>query len=282
MGLLGVLFWIAIAMKSVLFLFFIVGFVAFSSAKHVPEPPCERPLPLCELDPGCYCQYEWIGPKGEPGAWRLKDIHYGSYHDYENWSPAPIIFGYPCDVCFVTIQGPGTTFIDRDTKVNILTIGGRQWDRTAVFLGGAFRNEEPVTLTIGYDDIPIIKRVDGERVCTGETRLIITGQGFGFCPEDLTITVRDATEDRPYYYEYDPLNCDFPDGCGYPGVPSITDVPGIEYNCERIRIFFLDQKIECYVAIDDVYAAQLEVNVQLNIRDPPLSDTVEWLTTYVK
>lgn len=118
-------------------------------AQGDPSLPCERPLPLDCLDPNCYCQYEWIGPKGEPGAWRYKDIHYGNYHDIDVWTPTPIIFGIPCEVCFVKIQGPGTTFIDQDTKVNVLTIGGRQWDRTNVFLGGAGRTEEPVVLTIG-------------------------------------------------------------------------------------------------------------------------------------
>ena len=267
-------------MKSALFLIFIFGLVSLVCA--LPDPPCERPLPIDCIDPNCHCQYEWIGPKGEPGAWRLKDIHYGNYHELDVWTPTPLIFGYPCDVCFVTIQGPGTTFIDRDTKVNTLTVGGRQWDRTSVFLGGAGRTEEPVILTVAYDDIPVIKRVDGERLCTGETKLTITGKGFGFCPEDLTITVRDTTEDRPIYYEYEAPNCDYRDGCGYPGVPSVLDVPGVTYNCERVRIYYLDQKIQCYVKIDDVFAEQFEVTVQVNIREPPLSNTVEWLTTYVK
>jgi len=248
----------------------------------LPDPPCERPLPVDCLDANCHCKYEWIGPKGEPGAWRLKDIHYGQYHDIDVWSPTPVLFGYPCDVCFVTIQGPGTTFIDEDTKVNTLTVGGRQWDRTSVFLGGAGRTEEPVTLSITYDDIPVIKRVDGERLCTGWSLLTITGKGFGFCAEDLIVTVRDATEDRPFYYEYDAPNCDYPEGCNYPGVPSVVDVPGILYNCEDVRIYYLDQKIQCQVPIPDVYAAQLEVTVQVNIRDPPLSDSVEFLNTYRK
>merc|ERR1712125_44095 len=172
------------------------------------------------------------------------------------------------------------TFIDEDTKVNTLTVGGRQWDRTSVFLGGAGRTEEPVTLSITYDDIPVIKRVDGERLCTGWSLLTITGKGFGFCAEDLIVTVRDATEDRPFYYEYDAPNCDYPEGCNYPGVPSVIDVPGILYNCEDVRIYYLDQKIQCQVPIPDVYAVQLEVTVQVNIRDPPLSDSVEFLNTY--
>jgi len=280
-------------MKSVLFISLVLCFVCISFGQEHddanggqvplgPSPPCQRPNPICELDPNCFCEYEYIGPPGSVDFWRLGDLVYGSYHDFDNWSPAPILFDYPCDVCFVTIRGAGTTFIDRDTKVNILTIGGNQWDYTNVFVGGAGRTEEPVILTIGYDDIPVIKRVDGERICNGQTLITITGKGFGFCPDDLTITVRDATEDREQWEQYDTQNCDYPEGCDYPGVPSIIDVPGVTYNCENIRIFFLDQKISCTVSIPDVYAAQLEVNVQLNIRNPPLSDTVEWLTTYVK
>jgi len=250
------------------FLFFLfLALVTLASAQ--PDPPCERPPPLDCLDPQCHCEYEWIGPKAEGDYWRFKDIYYGNYHDIDSWTPTPVVFGYPCDVCFVTIQGPGTTFIDQDTRVNILTIGGRQWDETSVFLGGAGRTEESVTLTIAYDDVPRIKRVDGQRLCTGETKLTITGEGFGFCPEDLTITVRDVEEDRPIYDHY-------------PGIPSVIPVDGITYNCENPRIYYLDQKIYCYVAIDDVYAGELEVTVQVNIRNPPLSDTVPYLVTYVK
>jgi len=54
------------------------------------------------------------------------------------------------------------------------------------------------------------------------------------------------------------------------------------YNCENIRIYFLDQKIQCTVSVPDVFAQQFEVTVQLNIREPPLSDTVGWLTKYIK
>ena len=93
------------------------------------------------VDPNCYCLYEWIGPKVQHPDWRLRDIHYGNYHDVEAWLPTPVIFQYPCEVCFVTIQGPGVTFIDQDTKVNRMTIGGRQWDETSVFLGGVGRIE---------------------------------------------------------------------------------------------------------------------------------------------
>jgi len=248
-----------------------------------PCPPCERPEPIDCIDENCFCTYDWIGAPGDNEHLRLKDIFYGSFFDFDNWSPAPVLFNYPCEVCFVTIRGPGTTFIDNDVKVNTLTIGGNQWDLTNVFVGGAGRTEEPVILTIGYDDIPVIKRVDGERLCNGQTLITITGKGFGFCPEDLTITVEDHTEDRIQWDQYDAsAQCDYPNGCDYPGLPSIIDVPPIVYECEDVRIFFLDQKISCRVSIPDIYAAQLWVKVQLNIRDPPLSDEVKWLTTYVK
>jgi len=247
-----------------------------------PNIPCERPeLPDC-LDENCFCQYDWIGPPGQYDSWRLNEIAYGSFFDTENWTPTPVLFGYPCEVCFVKIRGAGTTFIDKDVKVNTLTIGGSQWDYTNVFVGGAGRTEEPVILTIGYDDVPVIKRVDGQRLCNGQTLITITGKGFGFCADDLTITVSDHTEDRPQWYKYDAPDCDYPLGCDYPGVPSILDVPPITYNCENIRIFFLDQKISCTVSIPDVYAQRLWVNVQVNLREPALFDTVEWLTTYVK
>jgi len=248
-----------------------------------PAPPCQRPHEITCFDENCFCHYDWIGPAGDFDHWRLNDLFYGSFHDLENWSPVPILWGYPCDVCFVKIQGPGTTFIDIDTKVNTLTIGGRQWDFTNVFVGGVGRAEhEPVILTVGYDDIPIIKRVDGQRICNGQTLLTITGKGFGFCPDDLTITVSDHTEDRPQFYQYQPLDCDYPLGCDYPGVPSIIDITPRVFPCSNVRIFFLDQKISCTVSIPDVFAQQLWVTVQSNIRNPPVSDTVEWLTTYVK
>ena len=131
----------------VLVLFFLTT-LAFAQTLGEPDPPCERPLPPC-IDKGCHCQFDWVGPEGRQDHWRLNDIAYGSFHDFDNWVPAPILFGYPCEVCFVTIRGAGTTFIDKDTKVNILTIGGNQWDYTNVFVGGANRNEDPVILTIG-------------------------------------------------------------------------------------------------------------------------------------
>lgn len=247
-----------------------------------PNPPCQRPNIIDCFDENCFCQYDWIGPAGDFDHWRLNDIFYGSFHDGENWTPFPYLWGYPCEVCFVKIRGAGTTFFDIDTKLNTLTIGGRQWDQTNVFIGGAGRSEEPVILTLGYDDIPRIKRVDGQRLCNGQTLLTITGEGFGFCADDLTITVTDYTEDRPQWYKYPALDCDYPLGCDYPGVSSIIPVPPITVNCENVRIFFLDQKISCTVSISDVFAQQLWVNVQVNIRSPPLSDTVEWLTTYVR
>jgi len=249
-----------------------------------PCPPCQRPGPPC-VDPNCGCQFDWVGAPGDDSfSWRFKDIYYGSYFDFDNWSPAPVLFNYPCEVCFVTIRGPGTTFIDNDVKVNTLTIGGNQWDHTNVFVGGAGRTIDPVVLTIGYDDIPVIKRVDGERLCNGQTLLTITGKGFGFCADDLTITVEDHTDDRAQWAEYDStlVGCDYPNGCDYPGIPSIIEVPATVYDCEDVRIFYLDQKISCRVSIPDIYASQLWVKVQVNIRDPPLSDEVKWLTTYVK
>jgi len=248
-----------------------------------PCPPCQRPDPITCIDENCHCSFDWIGAPSDNDHLRLKDIFYGSYHDFDNWSPAPVLFNYPCEVCFVTIRGPGTTFIDNDAKVNTLTIGGNQWDLTNVFVGGAGRTQDPVILTIGYDDIPVIKRVDGERLCNGQTLLTITGKGFGFCADDLTITVEDHTEDRAKWNQYDASDhCDYPNGCDYPGLPSIIDVPATTYECEDVRIFYLDQKISCRVSIPDIYASQLWVKVQVNVRDPPLSDEVKWLTTYVK
>ena len=247
-----------------------------------PAPPCQRPKIIDCFDENCFCHYDWVGPAGDFDHWRLRDIFYGSFHDLENWSPVPILWGYPCEVCFVKIQGPGVTFIDRNTKVNTLTIGGTQWDFTNVFVGGAERTFDPVILTVGYDDIPKIKRVDGQRICNGQTILTITGKGFGFCADDLTITVSDHTEDRPQFYQYEPEECDYPLGCDYTGVPSVIPITPREYDCTNVRIFFLDQKISCTVSISDVFAQRLWVTVQVNVRIPPVSDTVEWLTTYVK
>jgi len=248
----------------------------------LPCPPCERPPPPC-VDENCFCNYDWIGPPVySDDQIRFKDLFYGSFFDFDNLSPAPVLFNYPCEICFVTIRGPGTTFIDNDVKVNTLTIGGNQWDFTNVFVGGAGRSQDPVILTIGYDDIPVIKRVDGERLCNGQTLITITGKGFGFCAEDLTVTVEDHTDDRAQWNQYDAPDCDYPNGCDYPGIPSIIDVPAIVYDCDDVRIFFLDQKISCRVSIPDIYAAQLWVKVQVNTRSPPLSDEVKWLTTYVK
>jgi len=254
-----------------------------------PSPPCVRPKIIDCFDENCFCQYDWIGPPGfysiEEPYTRLKDLYYGDFFDYESWSPEPILFGYPCEVCFVTIRGPGVTFVDRDTKVNTLTIGGNQWDQTKVFVGGAGRSTVPVILTVGYYDIPRIKRVDGRRLCNGQTLITITGTGFGFCADDLTVTVADHTEDRPKWYEYDATaNCDYPlpDGCQKPGVPSIIPVPGDVYECKNVRISYLDEQITCTVSISDVFAQRLWVKVQVNVRIPPVSDQVEWLTTYVK
>jgi len=246
----------------------------------LPCPPCERPTPIDCIDENCFCTYDWVGPPADD-QFRFKDIFYGSFFDFDNWSPAPVLFNYPCEVCFVTIRGPGTTFIDNDVKVNTLTIGGNQWDLTNVFVGGAGRSTEPVILTIGYDDVPVIKRVDGERLCNGQTLITITGKGFGFCADDLTITVEDHTDDRAQWNQYD-SDCDYPNGCDYPGIPSIIPVPAIVYDCDDVRIFFLDQKISCRVSIPDIYASQLWVKVQVNTRSPPLTDEVQWLTTYVK
>jgi len=247
----------------------------------VPDPPCTRPLPPC-VDPNCHCQFDWIGPEGRADHWRLKEIYYGSFHDFDNWSPAPILYGFPCEVCFVNITGFTTVFIDRDTKLNVLRIGGNQWDDSVVFVGGAGRNKQNVTLTISYDDIPKIKVVRGERLPNGQTLLTITGKGFGFCAADLNITVVDLTQDRPKWSHYNAPNCDYPLGCDYPGIPSIIPVPGDYYTCDNVRIYFLDQKIQCTVAIPDVFAEELEVIVQVNIRTPPLSDSARWLSKYMK
>jgi len=279
-------------MKSA-FLFLVLALCAVALAQ--PDPPCERPPELC-VDPNCYCLYEWIGPKVQHPDWRLRDIHYGNYHDVEAWLPTPVIFQYPCEVCFVTIQGPGVTFIDQDTKVNRMTIGGRQWDETSVFLGGVGRienddgdetdddneDDDTVILTIGYDDIPVIKRVDAVRLNNGVTCLTITGKGFGFCAEDLEITVRDTEWDRDIWDQYDSVNCPYPEGCDYPGIPSVVEVPGVTYNCESIQVVYLDQRITCLVRIPDLSPEELEVRVQVNIRSPPLSDTIEFLKTYTK
>jgi len=271
--------------------FFLVVLALIAVAVAQPDPPCERPPDLC-VDPNCYCLYEWIGPKVQHSDWRLRDIYYGSYHDVEAWLPTPVIFQYPCEVCFVTIQGPGTTFIDEDTKVNRMTIGGRQWDSTNVFLGGVGRGEvdvdavdpeDPtVILTIGYDDIPVIKRVDAVRLNNGETCLTITGKGFGFCAEDLEITVRDTEWDRDIWDQYDSIDCPYPEGCDYPGIPSVVDVPGVTYDCTNIQVVYLDQRITCIVRIPDLSPTELEVTVQVNVRSPPLFDTIEFLKTYTK
>jgi len=285
------------AMKSVLFFTLVLSLACLGGAQFYntegptngglkppgPAPPCQRPNPITCFDPNCFCQFDWLGPPGDSDSGiRLNDIFYGSWFDFDNWSPAPILFNYPCDVCFVSIGGAGTTFIDTNAKVNTLTLGGNQWDFVNVFLGGAGRSLQNVTLTVGYNDIPTIKRVDGVRLCNGQTLLTITGTGFGFCALDLNITVTDYTYDRDQWEQYEAQNCDYPEGCDYTGVPSIIPDPGITYTCENIRIFYLDQKISCYVSIPDVFAQQLQVTVTLNLRNPPLSDTVNWLTTYVK
>ena len=121
----------------------------FLNVGEVPIEPCEEP-PVLILDPCCYCTYNWIGPHGYYNFWTLNDITYAIYHDADHWSPFPSIDIIPCVVCFVTIQGAGTTFIDIDTQANDMTIGGNEWDDTTVVLAGPGRGyEHDVFLQLG-------------------------------------------------------------------------------------------------------------------------------------
>ena len=121
----------------------------FLNIGEVPIEPCEEP-PVLILDPCCYCTYNWIGPHGYYNFWTLNDITYATYHDADHWSPFPSIDIIPCKVCFVTIQGAGTTFIDIDTQANDMTIGGNEWDDTTVVLAGPGRGyEHDVFLQLG-------------------------------------------------------------------------------------------------------------------------------------
>lgn len=109
--------------------------------------PYEEPARLT-FDPLCFCEYTWLGPHGYYNYWTLDDITYATYHDADHWDPYPHIEIIPCKVCYVTIQGANTVFIDEDTQNNDMYIGGNKWDDTTVILGHL---EGLTVLTLGMN-----------------------------------------------------------------------------------------------------------------------------------
>jgi len=258
----------------------------FLNVGEPPIAPCNEPVVLI-LDPCCYCTYNWIGPNGYYNFWTLNDITYATYHDADHWSPFPSIDIIPCVVCFVTIQGAGTTFIDKNTQANDMTIGGNEWDATTVVLAGPGRGYDyDIFLQLDYDDIPVIFSVHGEREVTGQTKITIIGKGFGFEASGLTITVVDTTQDRPEWEAYDAA-CTYPDQitpkvCPQPGIPSVLVAPGNVYPCTNIRIFHHDSFVSCYIDTPDVFAEEFEITIQTSLRDPTVSASTVFLSTYIK
>jgi len=256
--------------------------LGFLNSGEVPILPCVEP-PVLVLDPCCYCTYNWLGPHGYYNFWTLNDITYATYHDPAHWSPFPSIDIIPCEVCFVTIQGAGTTFIDYNTQANDMTIGGNEWDYTTVVLAGPGRGyTNDVFLQLYYDNIPVIFSVQAERQVTGQTKITIIGKGFGFEASGLTITVVDTTQDRPQWEEYQTTNCNYPYGCDYPGIPSVLVAPGVVYDCTNIRIFHHDSFVSCYIDTPDVNAQEFEITIQTSLRNPPVSASTVFLSTYIK
>lgn len=250
--------------------------------------PLNRPLPAIgdyveperlTFDPLCFCEYTWLGPHGYYNYWTLDDITYATYHDADHWDPSPHIEIIPCKVCYVTIQGANTVFIDEDTSANDMYIGGNKWDDTTVVLGHL---EGHTILTLDYDDIPEIFSVDGERLTNGQTKITIVGKGFGFEADGLTIKVNDNTQDRPMWSDHRPDDCEFPLGCDNPGIPSTFVAPGIEYECTEPRIFHHDSFVHCFINTPDVFPQELQVTIQTSLRDPPLSASATILNTFIK
>jgi len=277
-------------MKSAVVVFLFLGLISLCSGElgrsflnvgETPIDPCNEPAPLI-LDPCCACTYNWIGPTGYFTGWTLNYIKYASYHDAAFWSPFPSIEIVPCEVCFVTIQGDNTVFIDQNTLANDMTIGGNEWDNTVVVLAGPGRVANDVYLQLDYDDIPVIFSVHGEREVNGQTKITIIGKGFGFEASGLTITVVDLTQDRPMWEEYSTSNCHYPDGCNYPGIPSVLEAPGVTYSCTNIRIFHHDSYVSCYIPTPDVNAEEFEITIQTSLRNPPVSASTVFLSTYIK
>ena len=99
--------------------------------------------------------------------------------------------------------------------------------------------------------MPVISRVQGFRLATGEVRLVIQGKGFGFVSEDIGVVAREFWEND------DDAN--------------IEDMDPFVYQCERVTLTYRDAKIECNIPAANMIPYTLEVQVAAN------GFTTEWV-----
>eukprot|EP00012_Vannella_robusta_P003689 CAMPEP_0206185708 /NCGR_PEP_ID=MMETSP0166-20121206/1966_1 /ASSEMBLY_ACC=CAM_ASM_000260 /TAXON_ID=95228 /ORGANISM="Vannella robusta, Strain DIVA3 518/3/11/1/6" /LENGTH=219 /DNA_ID=CAMNT_0053600949 /DNA_START=38 /DNA_END=697 /DNA_ORIENTATION=- len=197
---------------------FVLAVLSVSSANHCSaRAPCHQE----RIYNGCHCFVEW-NDANSVGNWTVK----------ENW----LQLAEPAWPSFVSISGDNTITVDEERRINELYVGPNRWDTTRLVI-----DED---LTIVYDDVPVISRVQGFRLATGEVRLVIQGKGFGFVSEDVSVV---ATE---FYENDDDAN--------------IEDHELFEYQCEHVTLTYRDAKIECNIPAANLMPYTLQVQVSAN------------------
>merc|ERR1719282_116707 len=205
-------------MNKLVLLCFVVAFTGLCVAQ------CPSARNTCyeeEIYNGCFCFVEW-NDANSVGNWTVK----------ENW----LQLAEPAWPSFVSISGDNTITVDEERRINELYVGPNRWDTTRLVI-----DED---LTIVYDDVPVISRVQGYRLATGEVRLVIQGKGFGFVSEDIVVVAQEFWE-----------NDDDAD---------IADQDPFVYECEKVTLTYRDAKIECNIPAANLMPYTLQVQVSAN------------------
>ena len=110
-----------------------------------------------------------------------------------------------------------------------------------------------------YDSNPEISKIEGEKLCNGETLLTIIGKGFGFDKDGLIVTVTQ---------EYPPQ--ELKRKCKYP--QSNCDLQLLDsketYYCDELEMIYQDELIQCIVLSPLLDSRPLEVSV-INLQHNP-------------
>ena len=200
----------------------VVFLLAALSSLALAQCPLERNT--CyeeEIYNGCFCFAEW-NDANDVGNWTVN----------ENW----LQLMEPSWVHFVSISGDNTVTVDEERRINELYVGPNRWDTTRLVI-----DED---LTIVYDDVPVISRIQAYRLPTGQVRLIIQGKGFGFVSEDIAVVAED-------FYEVD-------------NDSNIDDMEPFTYVCNNPTLTYRDAKIECNLTAANIMPSALKVQVRAN------------------
>jgi len=204
---------------------FVLIALIFGCYSTVRGDYCTLDNPL-EQYPGCFCFYEW-NDANHVGNWS------SGYPDY--W----LQLDEPALVSFVSIAGDNTIHVLENVQVNEVYVGPNRWDTTRLVI------DEGYSLTILYDDYPVIFAVEAERLVTGATFISITGKGFGFNSEAIAVTVFDS---------FDVLE----------GVEYIGSDFAYTYSCQNVQLKYRDARIECYISAYNILPSTFSVTVSAN------------------